>query len=129
MQIEIISTPNEALKESGFGTQVACNSVLSAIQEMGHCTRLSICRTKDDLDDVVKRKPDLVILAVKYVSVVSDDDIWLSDYFTHNNINFTGSKKDVLEFDSNKVLAKTHLTNKGIKTANYFMAINSVGRN
>lgn len=123
LQIEIITTPNEALKESGFGTRVACDSVLNALQGMGHDARLSVCRTKDDLNDVVTRKPDLVILAVKYVPVINEDDIWLSDYFTHNGINFTGSSKDVLEFDSNKVLAKTHLTNKGIKTANYFIAI------
>ena len=123
MQIEIITTPNEALKESGFGTRVACNSDLSAIQEMGHYARLCVCRTKQDLDDVIKRKPDLVILAVKYVPVAHEDNIWLSDYFAHNKINFTGSSKDVLEYDSNKVLAKTHLANKGIKTANYFIAI------
>ncbi|WP_455202761.1 hypothetical protein [Kaarinaea lacus] len=123
MQIEIITTPNESLKESGFGTRLACNSVLSAIQAMGHDARLSVCRTKSELDDVVKRKPDLVMLAVKYVPVAHEDDIWLSDYFADNEINFTGSSKEVLEFDSNKVLAKTHLANKGIKTANYFIAI------
>ena len=122
MQIEIITTPNESLKESGFGTRIACDSVLSGIQAMGHDARLSVCRTKDDLDNVVKRKPDLVILAVKYIPVANEDDIWLSDYFTQNDINFTGSSKDVLEYDSNKVLAKTHLANKGIKTARYFLA-------
>jgi len=122
MQIELITTPNETLKESGFGTRAACNSVLNAIQEMGHYARLCVCRTKQDLDDVVKRKPDLVILAVKYVPVTDEDDIWLSDYFAHHKISFTGSSKDVLEYDSNKVLAKTHLANKGIATANYFIA-------
>ena len=122
MQIEIITTPNEALKENGFGTRLVCNSVLSAIQAMGHNARLSVCPTKSELDDVVKRKPDLVMLAVKYVPVADGDDIWLSDYFADNEINFTGSSKEVLEFDSNKVLAKTHLANKGIKTANYFIA-------
>lgn len=122
MLIEIITTPNESLKESGFGTRIACDSVFSVIQAMGHDARLSVCRTKDDLDNVVKRKPDLVILAVKYIPVANEDDIWLSDYFTYNDINFTGSSKDVLEYDSNKVLAKTHLANKGIKTARYFVA-------
>ena len=122
MQIEIITTPNEALKESGFGTLKACNSVFDAIQRMGYSARLSVCKTKDDLEDVVKRKPGLVILAVKYVPVNNEDDIWLSDYFAQHDINFTGSSREVLEFDSNKVLAKTHLTNKGINTAAYFIA-------
>jgi len=47
----------------------------------------------------------------------------LSDFFSQHNINFTGSSRDVLEFDSNKVLAKTHLANRNIKTAKYFIAI------
>lgn len=123
MYIEIITTPNEALKESGFGSRKACNSVLDTIEKMGLSVRLSVCETKEHLDDVVKRQPQLVILAVKYVPVKNDADIWLSDYFAQYSINFTGSSRDVLEFDSNKVLAKTHLTNKGIKTANYFIAV------
>ena len=123
MHIEIITTPNETLKESGFGTLKACNSVFDAIQRMGHSTRLSVCETKDDLAAVIKRKPELVILAVKYIPVKNENDIWLSEYFSRHGINFTGSTREVLEFDSNKVLAKTHLTNKGINTANYFIAI------
>ena len=122
MHIEIITTPNETLKESGFGTLKACNSVFNAIQSMGHSARLCVCETKDDLAVVIKRKPELVILAVKYIPVKNENDIWLSDYFAWHGINFTGSTREVLEFDSNKVLAKTHLTNKGINTANYFIA-------
>ncbi|MCW8854731.1 MAG: D-alanine--D-alanine ligase, partial [Gammaproteobacteria bacterium] len=49
--------------------------------------------------------------------------IWLSEFFSRHDINFTGSSREVLKFDSNKVLAKTHLTNKGINTARYFIAI------
>ena len=122
MQIEIITTHNEALKESGFGSLNACNSILDSIQKMGYNAKLNVCTTKECLEDVVKRKPALVILAVKYIPVTNEDDIWLSDYFSQHEINFTGSSREVLKFDSNKVLAKTHLKNKGIKTANYFLA-------
>lgn len=123
MHIDIITTPNETLKESGFGSLKACNSVLNSIERIGYSVRLNVCKSKDDLDDVIKRKPELVILAVKYVPVINGDDIWLSDYFSQHGINFTGSFRDVLKFDSNKVLAKTHLIEKGIKTADYFIAI------
>ncbi len=127
MHIEIITTPNEALKESGFGTIKACKSVLDTIKRMGFNASLSICKTKNDLDDIIKRKPELVILAVKYIPAINNDktcgdDIWLSDYFASHGINFTGSSRQTLKFDSNKVLAKMHLKNKGIKTANYFIA-------
>ncbi len=123
MHIEIITTPNDALKESGFGSLKACNSVLNAIQRIGYNVSLNVCKSKDDLDDIVKREPELVILAVKYVPVINGDDIWLSDYFSQRGVNFTGSFRDVLKFDSNKVLAKIHLMTKGIKTADYFIAI------
>lgn len=122
MHIEIITTPNEALKESGFGSLKACNNVLDAIRLIGHQVRLNVCKTKYDLDEVAKRNPDLAVLAVKYIPVDDADDIWLSDYFARHQINFTGSSREVLRFDSSKVLAKTHLTNKGIKTAEYFLA-------
>jgi len=89
---------------------------------MVNSARLCVCETKDDLAVVIKRKPELVILAVKYIPVKNENDIWLSEYFSRHGINFTGSTREVLEFDSNKVLAKTHLTNKGINTANYFIA-------
>ena len=123
MHIELITTPNDSLKESGFGSLKACHSVFDTIETLGHSIRLTVCETRQDLDAVVQRKPALVILAVKYVPVENNDDIWLSEFFSQHDINFTGSTRDVLKFDSNKVLAKTHLANKGINTARYFIAI------
>jgi len=123
MRIEIITTSNEALKETGFGTLKACHNVLDSIGRLGFTVTLNVCETATDLDEVVKRKPDLVVLAVKYISIENGSDIWLSDYFAENGINFTGSSREVLKFDSNKVLAKSHLRKKGIKTADYFTAI------
>lgn len=123
MNIEIITTPNEELKESGFGSLKSCNSVLKSITKMGHNIRLNICTTKNDLLTIVKRNPDLVVLAVKYLSLEDENDLWLSDYFSKHKINYTGSSMQTLKFDSDKVLAKLHLKNKGIKTANHFTAI------
>lgn len=122
MRIEIITTPNESLKENGFGTLTACNRVLSAIHRLGYSVKLNVCRTKDNLAEIVKRKPDLIMLAVKYIPVNNKGNIWLSDYLDQHGINFTGSLREVMEFDSNKVLAKMHLGNIGIKSANYFIA-------
>jgi D-alanine-D-alanine ligase len=126
--MEIITTPNEALKESGFGSLKACNSVLTAVRRMGFSATLNVCKTHKDLEDIVQKRPELVILAVKYIPVFNsatdrEDNIWLSDYFARHDINYTGSSRETLKFDSNKVLAKTHLTNKGITTARYFIAI------
>ncbi len=123
MNIEIITTPNEELKESGFGSLKSCNSVLESVTNMGYNVILTVCTTKSNLERVVKRKPDLVILAVKYLLFKNGNNIWLSDYFAKNFINYTASSREVLRFDSDKVLAKLHLKHRGIKTANYFTAI------
>jgi D-alanine-D-alanine ligase len=123
MQIEIITTSNEALKETGFGTLKACNNVLDSIGRLGYTVTLNVCETVTDLEEVVKRKPDLVFLAVKYIAVENGSDIWLSDYFSKNGINFSGSSREVLKYDSDKVLAKAYLREKGVKTADYFTAI------
>ena len=123
MKIEIITTPNEELKETGFGTLKACHSVLDSINRLGHDVKLSVCKSLNDLAQIVNRKPDLVILAVKYISSDNGSDIWLSEYFAEHEINYSGSPRDVLKFDSNKVLAKSYLMKKGIKSAKYFTAI------
>ena len=123
MNIEIITTPNEELKESGFGSIKSCDNVLESIIKTGHNIILNVCTTEEDLESVVKRKPDLVILAVKYLSLENSNNIWLSEYFDKHDINFTASTVEVLKYDSDKVLAKQYLKNKGIKTADYFTAI------
>ncbi|MDA9764278.1 hypothetical protein N9C83_02835 [Opitutales bacterium] len=123
MRIEIISTPNDTLKETGFGGLKACKSVLESIKKQGHEVRLSICKSSKDLYDVVRRNPDLAVLAVKYISTAKDQDIWLSDYFSRHAINYTGSPRDILTFDSDKVHAKWRLRSMGVQTANYLTAV------
>ena len=122
MNIEIITTNNKALKETGFGTIKSCQSVLASINKMGHSVTLNVCQTLQDLNDVVKRKPDLVVLAVKYIVLKDEEDIWLSEFFANNGVNYSGSTRGTLMFDSDKVLAKSYLKEKGINTANYFTA-------
>ncbi|MFT7003655.1 MAG: D-alanine-D-alanine ligase [Sulfurimonas sp.] len=123
MKIEIITTENSALKETGFGDIQACENVLKSVNSMGHDTTLSTCKTVEELNEVVNRKPDLVILAVKYIVSEDGEMIWLSEFFEKNNINFSGSQKDTLMFDSNKVLAKSYLKDRSISTARYFTAV------
>lgn len=122
MNIEIVTTPNEKLKESGFGSLKSCKSVFDAILKLGHSVRLNICLTENDLEAILKRKPDLVILGVKYLSFKENKNIWLSEYFAKHNVNYTASSIEVLKFDSDKVLAKLYLESKGIKTAKHFTA-------
>lgn len=123
MRIEIITTPDQTLYETGFGGIKACNGVLKSIKKMGHSVVISLCETEDDLIDVKNRVPDLVVLATKYLVVTNNPNIWLSTFFENNNIAFTGSSFEVLQFDSDKVLAKERLKELGIRTADYFTAL------
>jgi len=120
MKIEIITTVNDTLKETGFGNLQSCHNVLDSMISKDHHLRLSVCKNAYDLSNVVTRKPDLVILAVKYIPIKNESDIWLSDYFELNNINYSGSPRHILEFDSNKALAKKTLRDLGINTADFF---------
>jgi len=122
MNIEIITTPNSALNETGFGNFNSCQNVLSSIEKMNHNSRISSCKSLIDLEQVLERKPDLVVLAVKYILIENDKKIWLSEYFKGHNIPYTGSTKSTIMFDSDKVLAKQHLRKKGVSTASFFTA-------
>ncbi len=123
MRIEIITSLNNELKETGFGSHLACADVVESIERIGHIATLSVCTSLNDLVNVVQRKPDLVILAAKYMPVENGDDIWFSEYFANNKITFSGSDRETLKYDSDKVLAKSCLSNMGICTAKYFTAI------
>ncbi len=125
MNIEIITTPNETLHETGFGSLDSCQNVLNSIQKIGHNVRISLCESLADLEGVLSREPDLALLAVKYISMDNGKNLWLSQYFASQGIAYSGSARDTLEFDSNKVLAKLHLRKKGVSTAAFFTA--SVG--
>ncbi len=122
MDIEIATTPNTTLKETGFGGPAACESLREAIQRAGHRVKLNVCQAEADLAAIVERRPDLVILAVKYLVRESEEDLWLADYFDYHEVNFTGSHRRVLRFDSNKVAAKKHLRKQGVSTAGFFKA-------
>lgn len=123
MKIEILTTKDETLIESGFGTLKACDSILHSIESMGHNVILNVCQTIEHLNEIVKRKPDLVVLAVKYIATEDGETIWLSEFFVENGINFSGSLKDTMTFDSDKVLAKAYLKDKGVRTPRYFTAV------
>jgi D-alanine-D-alanine ligase len=122
MNIEIVTTLKGTLKEEGFGSLDTCKNVSRAIEKLGHLVGLNVCRHEHDLLSVINKEPDLVLLAVKCLSVNDGNDIWLSEYFENHGINFTGSLIGAIDFDSDKVLAKLHLNKLGIKTAKFFTA-------
>jgi len=122
MNIVVVTTPNDDLKETGFGGLKVCQDFADSVQNIDCVVDVVSVITRNDLLDIVSTKPDLVVLAVKYISIWDGRDIWLSSFFEHHNINFTGSDMDALEFDSNKVFAKMRAVSCGLPTAKYFNA-------
>ena len=52
MKIEIITTPNEKLKETGFGSLKACNDVLEVLQK-SYKVKLNVCKDTNDLENII----------------------------------------------------------------------------
>lgn len=123
MNIEIIKTADNTLKEKGFGCYSSCLDVLKAVKRAGNIAQLTVCESLADLDAVVARNPDFVVLAAKYIPVKNGYNIWFSDYFSKKHIVFSGSDRETLKFDCDNGLAKIYLGNMGINTARHFTAM------
>ncbi|NVK20153.1 MAG: D-alanine--D-alanine ligase [Methylocystaceae bacterium] len=118
-RIEIVSTDTRTMKETGFGSLKTCRIIRDILQQ--HYTDVSFreAHNKGDLEDIVKRRPDLVVLCVKYIC--DPNKINLAAFFEKQNIAHTGSDEVTLEYDSNKGKAKTLLLEHGIATAKFFL--------
>lgn len=121
-RVEVITTDNNEFKETGFGSLETAKAI-SLILEQRYChVRFSEIQSQQDLSDVVDRNPDLVVLCIKYIlDHENNSKVWLSEYFSHHDVPYTGSDRSGLEFDSNKGKAKTLLLNKGVATAKFFL--------
>lgn len=122
MNIEIITSPNKTPRETGFGTYLSCLDILLSLERTPHTIRLTSCKSRSDLEEVLVRKPELVFLTAKYLPLKNEKNIWFTEFFEESNIICAGSKFETLQFDSNKAKAKNFLSAKGIKTAKYFVA-------
>ena len=121
--IEVVTTVNTGMRESGFGTVDTCRGIADILGDKHSAVRFNLVASKSDLQNIVDRRPDLVILCVKYIiDDLSGEPIWLSDFFDRNDVFHSGSDIKTLDFDSNKSVAKTFLRNKGIATADFFLA-------
>lgn len=80
--------------------------------------------TLEDLDALVARAPDLVVLGMKKVpaSTGSSDVVWVSAYLDEHNIIYTGSNAAAIALDYDKPAAKRAVASAGLATASFFEA-------
>ena len=76
--------------------------------------------SKEDLEQLVKRKPDLVFSGVKYFCF-NNKKIWLNDYLEIFAIPYIASSKAALDNESDKNRAKNIMQQNNIRTADFFI--------
>ena len=119
--IEVIIIEDKNLEGTAFGSYETCKDVYKTILSKYPNAKMTICKNEDDLQGIIYRKPDLVVLTNKIIMAKNGKEMWLSEYFEHRNINYTGSGKDALKYDINKISSKLKVFSHGIRTARFFI--------
>ncbi len=114
MNIVIVTTPDGASRETGFSSPAVFSEIVHAVEKMGHRIETEMCACENDLHEVVKKKPNLVVLADRYLATGDEGGIWLAEYFDRHEINFTGTSRNAKHFDSDRLAARSHLKSKGV---------------
>lgn len=122
--IEFIATDIDNLAMMGFGSIKNCRSVYNILTKNYTHVNFNIIRNKEDLNNIISKKPDLVFSGIKYLVFDNDykNKIWVSEFMERFNINFVGSPKSAIELENDKSLAKKIISNFAIKTAPYFVS-------
>lgn len=110
-------------------THGSCNEICNVLKNHFTEVEATVIKEKADLENLIKRKPDLVFLGVKYVGFTenakrreSPDKIWLSEYLESKGINHTASKAVAIKLEFDKILAKEVMLKNDINTAPFFVA-------
>ena len=120
--IEVVIIKNDNLKNTSFGSFQTCKNIYTSLLERFDNIRMTVCNDESDLQKIVDRKPDLVVLTNKIMVNNYEHKIWLSSYFDAHHINYTGSANEALLYDVNKIASKKQVMSRGIQTARFFTA-------
>ena len=126
--IEIVGSTNEHINAINPASRLTVHAALS---ERYTKVGITIVNNLADLEALVAKKPDLVVLSIKRVPLnptVSYDEspkIWPSDYLRRHGIAFTGSDTKALRQSTNKQVANQIIIDAGLLSARYFVAENA----
>jgi D-alanine-D-alanine ligase len=123
--IEIVGTNNPRLSAMAASSR---QTILSVLRK--HYTRVSITIVDDmaDLEMLVAKKPDLVILGMKLILLnptlgyEDSPKVWLSAYLDEHGIAFTGSDADAMALQLDKHVAKQKVLDAGLQSSAYFIS-------
>jgi D-alanine-D-alanine ligase len=124
MHIEIVGSTNSRVNAINPGSRL---TVQAALNERYTTVGITIVNNIADLEALVAKKPDLVVLGIKRLPLdetVSYDEspkIWPSDYLNKHGIVFTGSDTRAFDLVANKQVAKQKVIDAGLHSAAYFV--------
>ena len=121
--IEIVIVPNLGeinSHQDNVGIILEEKKVLKILSKRYENVLITEINSEEDLESLVKRKPDLVFSGVKYFSF-NNKNIWLNDYLEIFEIPYIASSKAALDNESDKNKAKKIMQKNNIKTADFFI--------
>ena len=121
-RIEILIVPNPKGKnahQDNVGIILEEDKILKILSKRYKKVSIANIKNKNDLQKLVKRKPDLVFSGVKYF-LFGKEKIWLNDYLEMYKIPYIASSKSALDNESDKNKAKKIIRLAKIKTADFF---------
>ena len=121
--IEIVIVPNLGeinSHQDNVGIILEEKNVLKILSKRYKNVLITEINSEEDLEALVKRKPDLVFSGVKYFSF-NNRNIWLNDYLEIFEIPYIASSKAALDNESDKNKAKKIMQKNNIKTADFFI--------
>ena len=121
--IEIVVVPNKGdlnAHQDNVGIIIEEDKILKILSKRYKNVSVTKISSKEDLEAMVKRKPDLVFSGVKYF-FFNNRHIWLNDYLEMFEIPYIASSKAALDNESDKNKAKKIMQSVKIKTADFFI--------
>jgi len=122
-KIEIVVVPNLGEPNShqdNVGIILEEKKIQRILSKRYRHVLIAEINSMDDLEQLVKRKPDLVFSGVKYF-YFNNKKIWLNDYLEIFSIPYIASSKAALDNESDKNRAKNIIQQNKIRTADFFI--------
>jgi D-alanine-D-alanine ligase len=122
-KIEIVVVPNFGeinSHQDNVGIIIEEKEILKILSKRYKDVKITQINCEEDLEQLVKRKPDLVFSGVKYF-LFNSRKVWLNDYLEVFGIPYIASSKTALDNESDKNLAKKIMQKANIRTADFFI--------
>ena len=120
--IEILTIPKPInLKEDqkNIGINLDSNLIFKILSKKFRNVLVTEIQNKNDLNKLVKRKPNLVFSGIKYFNF-GERKLWLNEFLDIYGIRYITSNKSAYDNEHDKSFAKKIMQKANIKTADFF---------